>query len=85
MKRGRFSEEQIISVLKEAEAGAISVRGGRLGASLPRCRDLTQDARERGVRAAGGAVIGPKAGMSWLDGNHGELSQGIPECPLSLS
>jgi DNA invertase Pin-like site-specific DNA recombinase len=54
---------QILSAVAEAEGRAISertqaalaaykARGGRLGASLPQCRNLTQEGRLRGAKRA---------------------------------
>ena len=54
----------ILAAVAEAEAKAISdrtkaalaaykARGGKLGAELPQCRNLTAEARAKGVRMAG--------------------------------
>lgn len=54
---------QILSAVAEAEArtisertkaalGAYKARGGRLGASLPQCRNLSQEARAKGAKRA---------------------------------
>ena len=56
----------ILAAVAEAEAKAISdrtkaalaaykVRGGKLGAELPQCRNLTAEARAKGIRMAGDA------------------------------
>jgi DNA invertase Pin-like site-specific DNA recombinase len=57
---------QILAAVAEAEARATSertkaalkaykARGGLLGASMPQCRNLTQEARRKGAKAAGEA------------------------------
>lgn len=57
----------ILAAVAEAEAASISqrtkaalaaykARGGKLGAELPQCRNLTADARKKGARRAGQAV-----------------------------
>ena len=60
MKRKQFSEEQIIGILKEAEAGAV-VTG-----AVPQARDVERDllceegqVRRSGGSSGGGAGIGP--------------------------
>ncbi|HUY32083.1 MAG TPA: recombinase family protein [Pirellulales bacterium] len=50
------AEAEAISARTKAALTAYKARGGQLGASLPNCRNLTQEARERGAKAAGEAV-----------------------------
>lgn len=49
-------EVRRISERTKAALAAYKARGGRLGASLKQCRNLTQKAREKGAKAAGLAV-----------------------------
>jgi len=49
-------EVRRISERTKAALAAYKARGGRLGASLKQCRNLTQKAREKGAKAAGKAV-----------------------------
>lgn len=57
----------VLAAVAQAEAKAISVRtkdalraykakGGKLGAELPQCQNLTQEARQKGALAAGNAA-----------------------------
>ena len=57
MKRARFSEEQIIAMLKEAEAGA------KVDGAVPAARDLGRDVLHlaQQVRRAGGLGDAPAA------------------------
>lgn len=50
------AEAKAISERTKAALAAYKRRGGTLGASRPECRNLTDDARKRGARAAGRAV-----------------------------
>lgn len=49
-------EAERISARTKAALEAYKARGGQLGASLKQCRNLTQEAREKGARRAGEAV-----------------------------
>jgi DNA invertase Pin-like site-specific DNA recombinase len=50
------SEAVAISQRTKAALAAYKARGGLLGASLPQCNKLTQEARKKGARQAGRAV-----------------------------
>jgi DNA invertase Pin-like site-specific DNA recombinase len=50
------AEARAISERTKAALSAYKARGGKLGAALPRCRNLTQEARKRGAQRAGLAV-----------------------------
>jgi DNA invertase Pin-like site-specific DNA recombinase len=49
-------EREAISARTKAALAAYKARGGKLGAELPQCRNLTQEARRKGARRAGEAV-----------------------------
>ena len=59
-------ETEAISARTKAALGAYKARGGKLGAALPQCRNLTQAARKRGAKAAGLAVAA-KANEAYAD------------------
>jgi DNA invertase Pin-like site-specific DNA recombinase len=50
------AEAKAISERTKAALAAYKRRGGKLGASLKQCRNLTASARQRGAKAAGEAV-----------------------------
>jgi DNA invertase Pin-like site-specific DNA recombinase len=47
------AEAEAISARTKAALTAYKARGGKLGGALPQCRNLTQEARQRGAKAAG--------------------------------
>lgn len=50
------AEAEAISARTKAALGAYKARGGKLGATLPQCRNLNQAARVRGAKAAGESI-----------------------------
>jgi DNA invertase Pin-like site-specific DNA recombinase len=50
-------EVRRISARTKAALAAYKARGGRLGASLTQCRNLTDEARRKGARAAGASHV----------------------------
>jgi DNA invertase Pin-like site-specific DNA recombinase len=49
------AEAKAISERTKAALAAYKARGGKLGAELPQCRNLTAEARAKGIRMAGDA------------------------------
>ena len=50
------AEAEAISARTKAALTAYKARGGKLGGQLKQCRNLTQEARQRGAKAAGVAI-----------------------------
>lgn len=60
------AEAEAISARTKAALAAYKARGGRLGGALPQCRNLTQEARQRGANAAA-VAIKAKANEAYAD------------------
>lgn len=60
------AEAEAISARTKAALAAYKARGGKLGGQLKQCRNLTQDARERGAQAAA-VAIRAKADEAYAD------------------
>lgn len=60
------AEAEAISARTKAALAAYKARGGKLGGALRQCRNLTQEARERGAKAAA-VAIRAKAGEAYSD------------------
>ena len=56
MEVGALSDGKLGLSVKDASSHDSDIRGGKLGAARPECRNLTQEARLRGARAAGLAI-----------------------------
>ena len=60
------AEAEAISARTKAALAAYKARGGKLGGQLKQCRNLTQEARERGAKAAA-VAIRAKAAEAYSD------------------
>lgn len=60
------NEAEAISARTKAALTAYKSRGGKLGASLPQCRNLTDVARRSGAKAAG-VVVAARANEAYAD------------------